>query len=168
VPEDEISAWMMTPNFSKLAPKLQDSASTQFELQAGCKELGGRAVEEMDGEDEEGAGMAVTMTKLNKRPKGQLRKKRADSDEEGGGAKGNGARITLSGASAVVKKVKKVAEEEKSSLSFDTEEAGDVEEDAFASKKRAAGPEVLTFFTGPCSASACLARLYNRSSLQSV
>jgi len=104
-------------------------------------------VEKMDEEDEEGAGMAVTMTKLNKRPKGQLRKKRADSDEEGG-AKGKGARITFSGASAVAKKVQKVAEKKKSSLSFDTEEAGDVEEDAFASKKRAAGPEVLTFLLG--------------------
>ncbi len=78
----------------------------------------------------------VTMQKFNKRPKGQLRKKRADSDEEGAPAAAPGA---AGSASAVVKKVKKVAEKKKSSLSFDTEEAGAVEEDAFASKKRAAG-----------------------------
>ena len=78
----------------------------------------------------------VTMQKFNKRPKGQLRKKRADSDEEDAPA---GAAGTAGSASAVVKRVKKVAEKKNSSLSFDTEEAGAVEEDAFASKKRAAG-----------------------------
>jgi hypothetical protein len=41
----------------------------------------------MDGEEEDGPGIvvgggSVTMHKFNKRPKGQLRKKRADSDDE--------------------------------------------------------------------------------------
>lgn len=82
-----------------------------------------------------------TMQKFNKRPKGQLRKKRADSDDENAPAKEAAVApaVAAASASAVMKKAKKVADKKKSSLSFDAEEAGAVEEDAFASKKRAAG-----------------------------
>jgi hypothetical protein len=80
------------------------------------------------------------MPKASKR-KGQLRKKRADSDDEakdGGAPTPASAPAQRAGPSAVVKKEKKVVDKKKSALSFDSEEAGDGD-DAFVSKKRTAG-----------------------------
>jgi len=95
----------------------------------------------MDDEEEKGPGIAVGagsggMPKATKR-KGQLRKKRTDSDDE---AKDGGAPTPASAPaqSAGVKKEKKVVDKKKSALSFDSEEAGDGD-DAFVSKKRTAG-----------------------------
>jgi hypothetical protein len=99
----------------------------------------------MDDEEEQGPGIAVGagsggMPKASKR-KGQLRKKRADSDDEakdGGAPTHASAPAQRAGPSAVVKKEKKVVDKKKSALSFDSEEAGDGD-DAFVSKKRTAG-----------------------------
>jgi hypothetical protein len=95
----------------------------------------------MDDEEEKGPGIAVGagsggMPKATKR-KGQLRKKRTDSDDE---AKDGVAPTPASAPaqSAGVKKEKKVVDKKKSALSFDSEEAGDGD-DAFVSKKRTAG-----------------------------
>ena len=96
----------------------------------------------MDDEEEQGPGIAVGagsggMPKVTKR-KGQLRKKRADSDDEAKDGAPTPASAQSAGPSAVVKKEKKVVDKKKSALSFNSEEAGDGDE-AFVSKKRTAG-----------------------------
>ena len=106
------------------------------------KDLGEHiSMEEDDGPDITVGAGAV---KFNKRPKGQLRKKRADSDEEPQASKGV---VSRAENPLHVKPVaKKPAEKKSSSLSFANDEGGDADEDSFVSKKRvAAKPSELSF-----------------------